>query len=219
MASAPQEAPDLFTVDQPVVALESVVPEPPAARDPNQPFSVAAATLAELGQGPSPLGQGSQHAPDQPFHVVTSTPGVNSLTAPSASWAPPPPQAVPTQSVASVSLGDCLTAAYPPFLILLVVVGLVALVEPFFAALALIAAPFFFISRVRFRMARLRQINLVILGGLAMVWFIDYLVSLTTYNTDVMVNTWVMLGCWGLALADVLLQWLGLRSGERPDQG
>ncbi len=211
---APDSQPDSYQQDRPVVPLESIVPTAPDSRDPNQAFDVLAAALTSMGEAHTAreVATNGPRTPDQPFNIVTSTPSVSS------SWAPPPaPQAAPVQPLRQVSLSDCLTAAYPPFLILLAVVGLVALTEPFFAVLALVAAPFVFVTRVRFRVKRLRQINLAVVGGLALIWFVDYLLGMSTANIQLMSNTWILLGCWGLAVADVVLQWVAMRHGERPD--
>jgi len=134
-----------------------------------------------------------------------------------SSWAPPAPTQAPVQPVRRVATKDCWAAAYPPFVITLAVCGIVATVQTYLPVALLAAAPFLFVPRVRFRVAHLRYVNFGILGVLALLWVISLVVNSSMYNTDLNLSVWVMIGCWGLGLADLFLQWLGLRNGERPN--
>jgi len=114
-------------------------------------------------------------------------------------------------------LRDCLTAAYPPFLIAMAVVGVVGTMESLFSVALLAATPFFFIPRVRFRVSQLKAISFGVLALVALVWIISAILGSSTYNVDIGMAWWMLLACWGLAIADILLQWLGLRNGEQPN--
>jgi len=202
----PPRAPEDFTPQGSPVPLESVVPTPGSVRDPNLPFSTATLLLSEE-TGPST----GERPPTQPYHVISSLPVVTS------SWAPPAPTQAPVPAVRRVTPGDCWAAAYPPFVITLAVAGIVGVVQSFLAVALLVASPFIFVPRVRFRAAQLRNVNIAILAILAIGWVVTLVLDSSMYNMDLDLTAWVLIGCWALALADLFLQWLGLRNGETPN--
>ncbi|MDR0284226.1 MAG: hypothetical protein LBI33_04955 [Propionibacteriaceae bacterium] len=200
---APAAPPAGFQPGAPGVPLGAIQAAPADERDPQVPFRSLTLVLTP-GFGEGPL---RPRTPLEPFHVVSA------VASPAASPAPPP--APPTSY--PVALRDVGTAAYPPLLILLVVLGFVALSSPFFAVLVLVAAPFVLVPRVRFRVGPLRWTTFAILGGLAILWVISFFLDASMYNVDLHLPVWTLVACWSLAAADVLLQYLGLRAGERPN--
>ena len=205
MTEPPVEIPTDFTPQGSPMPLDRIVPAPGSVRDPSTPFSTATLILSE--QGPST----GERAPTQPYHVVSAIP------VETKSWTPPAPAQVPAQTVRPVSLSDCWAAAYPPFVITLVVAGIVGMVQAFLAVALLVASPFIFVPRVRFRVAQLRNVNFVIIGILAIGWVVTLVLDSSMYNMDLDLSVWILIGCWGLALVDIFLQWLGLRNGESPN--
>ncbi len=212
-AADPLEPPADFHDQGQPLPLESLRPSQAEQRDPGRPFAIVSSNLTGAAGAVTSAGLGRPRTPDEPFQVVTATPAVT------ASWAPPPPEAKPAQPVQPVSANDCLAAAYPPLLILMAVIGLVSLVEPLFGVIALVAALILLASRVRFRASALRKTALGVLVVIALLWLLSQVLNHTMYNIDLGLSWWVAIGCWLLALVDVLFQWLGLRRGERPDQG
>ena len=203
----PVETPEDFIPQGSPVPLESVVPTPADVRDPSTPFSTATLLLSEE-TGTST----GARTPTQPYHVISSLPVLTS------SWAPPAPTQTPVQTVRRVAPGDCWAAAYPPFVITLAVAGIVGTVQSFLAVALLVASPFIFVPRVRFRVKQLRSVNFAILAILAIGWVVTLVLDSSMYNLDLDLTVWVLIGCWALALVDIFLQWLGLRNGETPNQ-
>ncbi|MDR2929707.1 MAG: hypothetical protein LBV06_02190 [Propionibacteriaceae bacterium] len=225
LPSAPPTAPETFTATPDQPGLEQILPAEPSPRDPQTPFAVAAAQLTNVSQAvdsPELIGN-RDRLPTQPFAVVSADPGSASMASGPRPFTDslPAPTGSPVNANArpgvTISLADCWKAAYPPFVILLVVVGLVASVEPLFAVVALIASPFFFIPRVRYRVTQLR-IGLGVVGAvLALLWLVETLSSSSMYNTDLHLNWWVAAGCWALAITDMVLQWRGMSVGDKPN--
>lgn len=204
----PADMPEEFAPQGSQIPLKSVVPTAASTRDPSTPFSTA--TLLMADEGPST----GERVPTQPYHVTSVIPAATST------WGPPAPsQAVPppAQGVRRVAPADCWAAAYPPFVITLAVAGIVGIVQSFLAVALLVASPFIFVPRVRFRVKQLRNVNFVILAILAIGWVVTLVLDSSMYNMDLDLSVWVLVACWALALVDVLLQWLGLRNGETPN--
>ena len=192
------------------VPLDTLVPVQADPRDPQQPFVTVSSTLtATEASGVTGPGTGRQ-GPQEPFQVVST------ISPMAPSWAPPPPDAQPARAVHPVTARDALTAAYPPLLITLVVSGVVSTFAAVLAVMVLVATPFLFAPRVRFRNRALKISSFLVLGLLALLWVISLFLGSTMYNVDLSLGTWVMVGCWVLAAVDIFLQWLGLRNGEQP---
>jgi hypothetical protein len=213
LPSASTVPPESFHEPSDAVPLASVTPTQRDQRDPDQPFTVAAMALTATGDlgEESVTVRHSPHSPLEPFQVAST-----SLTL-STTWAPPPPDALPVTAVRSVRVADCFTAAYPPLLVLLVVMGVVGLAEPLLSMLATIGAFFWMIPRVRFRVKTLRATTIGYLGFLALLFVIGRILDTTTYNVDLGINTWTMVGSWAVAVVDVALQWWALRHGDKPN--
>jgi len=201
----PVDPPQNFADQGTPVPLGSVMPAPASLRDPRTPFSTVSSVLTEE------VAPGTARAPSQPYNVVSSAPVVTSVWA-----APDPGQAPAAPVVRRVAAADCWAAAYPPFVITLGVAGIVGTVQSFLAVALLVASPFIFVPRVRFRVKQLRNINFGVIAALAVGWVITLILDSSMYNMDLDLTMWVLIGCWGLALADIFLQWLGLRNGETP---
>lgn len=211
-ALAPPVAPDDFQMQAPAVPLDSIVPIHSTQRNPSEPFASHSAVLtaSDVGSLGTPVTRGDR-SPEQPFSVASIP------TSGPTTWAPPPDSAQPVVVKRQVAIRDVVNAAYPPLLIAMVVVGIVGSIETFIPMGTLVIAPFFLVPRVRFRVSQLRKINFAIIGVLVLLWVISIIMDLTVYNADLGMNWWILLGCWGLAVADVILQWMGLRYGETPN--
>lgn len=196
-----------FVPQGPAVPLDAVAPAPASVRDPATPFPTISSLLTD--QGSSDAAQ--SRAPKDPFHVASSAPVLAS------SWAPPAETQVPVQPVRKVAASDCWAAAYPPFIVTLAVAGIVGSVQPVLAVLLLAVSPFVFVPRVRFRVPQLRKANLGVIAVLAALWVVSLILDSSTHNIDLHIPMWVLIGCWVLAVVDVVLQWLALRNGETPN--
>ena len=204
-AEPPVEVPQDFAVQGSPVPLDRIVPAPANERDPRTPFSTATLILSETGSSTG------VRPPTEPYHVTSSLPAVTST------WAAPAPTQTPAPVVRPVKPADCWAAAYPPFVITLIVAGIVGTVQAFLAVALLVAAPFIFVPRVRFRVTQLRNVNFIILAVLIIGYIITWVMDSSMYNMDLDMSAWILVGCWALALVDVFLQWLGLRNGETPN--
>jgi len=211
-AEPPVQPPAGFQAPGNQPPLAQIAAAPVVERDPRTPFSAATATLTA---GP--------RLPTEPFHVVSATPAVQAspavgtsplVTAPLGTTARGTPPAAPVPVVRPVAPGEVLTAAYPPLLISLIVLGFVAGSSPVFAVVLLAAAPVFFVPHVHYRVTQLRVASFVILAVLLLVWLVSTILAATTYNVDLRLPLWAMAGCWLLAGLDLLFQWAGLRHGE-----
>ena len=211
---APTEAPTEFQMDKPAVPLDTIEPTVAAQRDPSEPFASHSAIMtssdAELISLSAPT-VAEDRSPTQPFSIASS-PTASALT-----WAPPPDSARPVQVKHKVSASDAINAAYPPFLITLGVVGVVATIETLIPMVTLAVSPFFLIPRVRFRVDQLKKVAYIILAILAVLWIISFVIGSSIYNISIGMKGWVFVACWGLGVADILLQYLGLRNGETPN--
>lgn len=205
LTAEPVVPPADYRQDTPGVPLESIVPIPTDTRDPRQAFATVTAALTAEGTG------GVRTSPTEPFRVASSTPVPTVAT-----WAPPPENARPARIVRPTTIRDVFTAAYPPALITLAVTGLVAIDAAYLSVVVLAAAPFVFAPRLRFRGKVWRAAVFVVLGILAIGWLAAQVMNTTVYNSTLPLNLWTMYGCWALAIADLILQWWGLRSGDRP---
>jgi hypothetical protein len=182
-------------------------------RNPEAPFTTHSAIMTSsdadlISLSAPPVAE--DRSPLEPFTIASSP------TSPTT-WAPPSDSARPEQVRHEVALSDVVNAAYPPFLLTLGVVGVVATMETLIPMVTLGVAPFFLIPRVRFRVEQLKKVAYVILAILAGLWITSFIVNLSIYNVDIGMNWWVFIACWGLALADLILQYLGLRNGESPN--
>ena len=204
-AEPPAQIPQDFTVQGSPVPLDRVVPAPANQRDPSTPFATATLILSETGSGTG------ERTPTEPYHVASSLPAVT------PTWGAPAPSQPPAPGVRPVKPADCWAAAYPPFVITLIVAGIVGTVQAFLAVALLVASPFIFVPRVRFRVAQLRNVNFIILGVLIIGYIVTWVMDSSMYNVDLDLSAWILVGCWALALVDVFLQWLGLRNGETPN--
>jgi len=208
--TAPDHAPTDYRDESPTVPLDSIGTVHAASRDPRLAFETIS-TVLTAGADPNErhtIGTSSTRPAIQPFHVVSSAPVV------SASWSPPADTAVPVAPTHPVTVRDCWTAAYPPLLVGLTILGIVGTVEPFISAGILMFSPFLFVPRVRVRVAQLRTVNIVILVVLLIGWIASLVLDSSMYNIDLHLPWWTLVGCWSLAITDLVLQWLGLRSGE-----
>jgi len=202
IVDSPADPPSGFQRTGPQVPLESIVSTPTDTRDPRTPFTAVSSLLTDTG------GANGSRTALEPFRIVSSAPTA-ALT-----WAPPPPGAKPVVARRPVSIRDCLTAAYPPFLITIFVCGFVGLTSSAIAVIILAGTPFIFVPHVAVRRTHLRMVNFIILGVLAALWIVSLILDSSMYNVDFHMPVWIMLGCWGLALADIVLQWMGLSRGE-----
>ena len=210
---APAQAPLDYQMKSEVTPLAEILPVSTESRDPSEPFESHSAAMTVEQTDVASLGlptTTTQRSPDQPFTIVSAP------TTPKT-WAPPPDSAQPVTVKRPVAWQDVLNAAYPPMLITMVVVGFVAMVETLIPTITLAIAPFFLIPRVRFRVDQLKKISYAILGILCLLWVCVFILSNTMYNVDLGMSWWVLLGCFGLAIADLILQYLGLRNGESPN--
>ncbi|MCL2784769.1 MAG: hypothetical protein FWD55_04895 [Propionibacteriaceae bacterium] len=211
---APPMPPDGFQPTGQGKPLEAIVPIIKDARDPHQAFSTVA-SLMTSGDATStvavnaPAGS-SGRVPYEPFRIIPATPTA-------ASWAPPDASMVPAKPIYPVSPRDCIQAAYPPLLIVMVVSAIVATVNVWLPLIVLIAAPFLLATRVRFRVKQLQATCSIILGILGVVFFIQMFMYSLSYNFAVTLDLWVPVACLALPGAAILLQWLGIRNGERPN--
>jgi len=222
-AVMPDNPPADFHQDA-TVALADIVPVPADLRDPHQPFDTvssimtAGTTASDAATGvtgtvslASP-GTKTQRTPYQPFAVATTT----SLANPA--WAPPADNQVPSRVIRPVAAGDCWAAAYPPLVICLVVAGFIGLAEAVLPYIMLVATPWLFIPRVRFRVKHVKTTAWIIVGVIAVLWLISHFVGNSMYNLDLRMGWWVAIGCWVLAGLDLVWQWAGLRNGEAPNR-
>ena len=204
VSAGPSDPPSDFQPTGSPVPLDHIDSTPADTRDPRAPFVEVTSAMTSEG------GPGAARTPLEPFHVISSAPSA-ALT-----WAPPPDFARPAVVRRPVTARDCFTAAYPPLLIALFVVGFVGLVTPLFSVALLVMAPFLILPRVQYRRSQLRIANNVILGILAILWIISLILDSSMYNVDLKLPMWTWLGCWILALTDLILQWIALRNGEPP---
>jgi len=218
---APAEPPQSFQSSGPSVPLDSVAAAPADTRDPLAPFVTVSSVMTPDASQEQPTSgfavpveaPVSPKTPYEPFRVASSSPIV------SPTWGPPPPTATPAPlapPVHLVTLSECLTAAYPPMLIALVVGGFVGMLNVVFPIALLVLTPFLFVPRVRVRVAVLKIASFVVLGAMVIGVLLSVIMDSTMYNVDLHLSWWTMIGSWGLALAAIILQWLGLRRGEAP---
>jgi hypothetical protein len=71
-------------------------------------------------------------------------------------------------------------------------------------------------GRVRYRLRQLLTISIGVVVVLALVFLAAFWLDTTMYNIDVRLPLWALIACWGLAVVDLVLQYLGLRHGETP---
>jgi hypothetical protein len=102
--------------------------------------------------------------------------------------------------------------------IALVVGGLVSLTAPVIGIIILGTLGLTLARRVRFRTKLFRRIALGVWGAVVGLWLITLALDNTTLNTNLGLPTLALTGMWGLALVDIVLQYLGLRHGETPNQ-
>lgn len=230
--SAPAERPVFDQPQQPVVALETLVPPVEEDRDPSVPFDVAATNLTEAtsawsaahwsrpGQaaGPSvppPVDYGAQPWPGTaptapPSYPPPQQSGPEPFPAPgTAQWFAPPPGLPPTPAPAPVDVSAIARSLTPGLIICLVIGGIVWPLAPMTFGVA-------FALTLQMKAGRsLTQILFAVATGLLVfVVGVDILLGAGLFG-----DWWELLSRWAQALSWIMLvvSWIvvyrDLRSG------
>jgi RsiW-degrading membrane proteinase PrsW (M82 family) len=185
--------------------LDQVSSSTVATRDPSLAFSVVASSLTSVESAGR-----EDRDPTQPFAIVASMPTNNK---PAAAY--PAPSGPPVAQPRPVAAKDLFTAAYIPLLIILAV-GI--LLKPL-SILALLAATFIPALRVSFRGRQLRVVGYILVGVVLVTWGVFWFANQGINNLDLQVTVVGQVLCAVYLFADLVLQYLGLRNGEKPSSG
>ena len=217
----PAAAPSDFQAAAAAVPLANVTAVRRETRDPHQPFTTLSSAMtaptwtsdpANPATNPTTpvsvtVNRAVQRTPYQPFTVAST--GTAFADAGFAA-----PTAEPPVRLRPAPLGACWTAGYPPLLICLIVCGFIALSEYWLPAIYLIAAPWLMVPQVHRRVRQVKTVAWFIVGVLVALWITSLILDASFYNVDLGLGWWTAFGCWGLAVADLLLQRAAIRRGE-----
>ncbi len=188
------------------MALDAITVEDEAPRDPKNPYAVSGSLLT------TQLVWQDARDPREPYRVVASVASLPALPPPTAS-SPVQPRPQPTAAVYPVVAKDLFIAASPPLMIVLALGGFFG----FLSILALLTALFLLSPRVSFRHKQLRVAIGISLAIYALSALVFHFVNQGMYNLDLQASVIGQVLCLLLIVVDLVLQWLGLSKGEKPD--